>query len=185
MMRFRSKLRTARAAQVLLRPTSLEEMPVEIIERIAGFLDFNDRLSFRETSTRFRTIQDRQIEHRVKKLIRSIETNGDCSRNPFLATFCRLIYETTIILHRISFPQFIVAFLCDDDLRRDLHLHSSVVNKISHAKSIGDVSDVFEKMMLKYLTVVRSGCKSQRNKFRFLLILTIMKLLNVRIDYCD
>lgn len=72
-------------------------------------------------------------------------------------------------------------FLSHEDLMSIRALHSSVVAKICNAKFIGDMSDVFEMMMLKYLSLVQGGCGTQRKKFKFLLILTIINLLKVRL----
>lgn len=161
------------------QPTSFEELPVEIIERILGFMDFPDRQRFRETSTRCRTVHDQFIEHRVMKLCRRSDGNSMNDSQKFLTTFCRLIFDTTLFFHPIALPQFMTMFVSNEDLLGNRTLHSSVVSKISTAKFIGDISEVFEKLMLQYLSVVQSGCKAQRNRFRLLLIITIINLLNV------
>lgn len=170
----RSKLRNPSDRVLVIRPTSFEELPIEIVQRILSHMDFNDRQSFRATSTHFRMVHDRFVEHRVKKMF------SGSSSPLFLQNFCRLIYESTIFLHGIAFPQFMTMFVSQQDLLGIRTLHSSVVGKISNAKFIGDISDVFEKMLLKYLSVVQSGCPgAQRNKFKWLLIVSVVHLLNV------
>lgn len=166
---------------LVFRPTSFEELPVEIVQRILSHMDFGDRQSFRATSTHFRLVHDRLVEHRVKKMFRSSFPSSSSSSSPplFLEHFCRLIHESTVFLHRVAFPQFLGMFVCQGDLLSIRSLHSSVVGKFSHAQSIGDMSDVFEKLLLQYLCVVQSGCGSHRSRFKWLLILTLVHVLKV------
>lgn len=156
---------------------------MEIVECILSQMSFNDRLNFRQTSSHFRLVLDHFVEHRVRRMFsqstNSQQLNESTTSTTFLEQFCRLIYETTVFLHRISFPQFMSIFVSQKDLISCRALHWSIVAKISNAKAIGDVNEVFEKMMLKYLQVVQAGCGTQRNKFKFLLILTILHLLKV------
>lgn len=167
MLPFRSANRV-----VVAHPTSLEELPLEIIQVILGHMDFADRQSLRKTSCQFRQLHDNFVEHRVNMTVR--QTKG-----VFMENFCRMIHENTTFFRRIAFPQFMSIFVCPEDLSSISCLHSSTVAKILDAKFIGDISDVFEKMMLNYLSVVQAGCGSQRNKFKFLLVLTILNFLQV------
>lgn len=180
-LRLNNNINDTSGRVLVFRPTSFEELPVEIVQRILSHMDFGDRQSFRATSTHFRLVHDRLVEHRVKKMFLSSSYSSSSSSSPplFLEHFCRLIHESTVFLHRVAFPQFLGMFVCQGDLLSIRSLHSSVVGKFSHAQSIGDMSDVFEKLLLQYLCVVQSGCGSHRSRFKWLLILTLVHVLKV------
>lgn len=182
MLQFRKQKPTSKLDSIvnrrllILRPESFEDLPMEVIEKILSFIDMNDRQSFRQTSSHFRAIHDQFLDHLVVKKV-MVQGGDDCSTT-FLEEFCKLIYLNTQFFHRIAFPQFLNIFLCHRDLMSIKSLHSSVIFKISNAKFIGDISDIFEKLILQYLAVVQAGCGSGRNKFRMLLIASIITLLN-------
>lgn len=180
MLQFRNKQKSKvdkKSRLVILRP-SFNELPTEIVESILSFMEFSDRQSFRQTSTQCRAIHDQFLEHRIKKMLLVQFKGNDMGPTTFLKEFGELIYNNTRFFHKIAFPQFLNIFLSHRDLMSIRSLHSSVISKISHAQFIGDISDVFVKLIQQYLAVVQIGCGTGKNKFRMLLIVTIITILN-------
>lgn len=184
--RIGSKTPSRRAAQNTPPPTpgntSITDLPIEILEKIFGFADFSARQAMRATCKCLRNVHDGFLEHKCKELIYK---DRNCGRTLLfqprllLKEFCKIIYENTVFFRKLKvFPLFLTIFLSYSDLLAVRGLHSSVIAKISNAKFISDVSDVFEKLMRNYLKIAQSVASGCCNKTRIIMILTILHLLN-------